>query len=269
MAPAPLCAGGHIFQSGASTGLLCRAISIGTMTRRILIVLHQESSTPGRVGQALVARGFELDMRRPALGDPLPGTLDGHEAAIIFGGPMSANDDLDFIRQETDWISRVALRSGKPYLGICLGGQLLARSLGARVYPHAQARVEVGYYPIRPTAEGAGLFSNPQYVYQWHVEGFDLPRGAVMLAEGNDFPVQAMRYGECAYGIQFHPELTTPMMKAWLERAAHRLVLPGAQAAELHFAGRAAHDGHLRGWLQRFLDTWLPQSAIPLAPSAV
>ena len=90
-----------------------------------------------------------------------------------------------------------------------------------------------------------------------------------MLAEGDDFPVQAMRYGESAYGIQFHPELTTPMMKAWLERAAHRLMLPGAQAAELHFKGRAAHDGDLRNWLNRFLDSWLPQSALLLASRAV
>ena len=228
------------------------------MTQRILIVLHQERSSPGRVAQALIRRGCELDIRRPALGDPLPATMAAHDAAIIFGGPMSANDDLPFIKAETEWIG-VPLKEGKPYLGICLGGQMLARHLGARVWAHPEARVEAGYYPIRPTADGASLFEDPQYVYQWHREGFDLPAGAVQLAEGaGDFPVQAMRYGDTAYGLQFHPELTTPMMDAWLTLAAERLTQPGAQPAEAHRAGRLSHDAALRQWLARFLDHWLP-----------
>lgn len=236
------------------------------MTKRILIVLHQEHSNPGRVGQALVARGYELDIRRHALGDPLPTVLDDHDGTVVFGGPMSVNDDLPFLRAEIDWIGDVALTSGKPFFGICLGGQMLAKALGARVYGRDDQRCEIGYFPIRPTREGAALFQNPQFVYQWHVEGFELPDGAKLLAEGDDFPVQAMRYGDNAFGIQFHPELTTPMMSSWLERAAHRLVLPGAQAVELHHQGRAAHDQSLREWLGRFLDHWLPQSRMATSP---
>src|SRR5712671_6818314 len=75
----------------------------------VLIVLHQEASTPGRVGNAFRALGHRLDIRRPRFGDPLPETLDGHAGAVIFGGPMSANDPDDFVRQEIDWI---AVRSG-------------------------------------------------------------------------------------------------------------------------------------------------------------
>lgn len=230
------------------------------MARRILIVLHQERSSPGRVGQALIRRGCELDIRRPSLGDPLPASMENHDAAIIFGGPMSANDDLPFIKAETEWIG-VPLKEEKPYLGICLGAQLMARHLGARVYGREDERVEVGYYPIRPTDEGRHLFDDPQYVYQWHAQGFDLPSGAVQLAEGDAFPVQAMRYGPRAYGVQFHPELTTPMMDAWLTFASHRLSQPGAQPAELHRKGRAEHDATLRAWLARFLDHWLPVEA--------
>jgi GMP synthase (glutamine-hydrolysing) len=233
---------------------------IGDMAQRILIVLHQERSNPGRVAQELRRRGCELDIRRPALGDPLPRSMEAHDAAIVFGGPMSANDDLPFIRAETDWIS-TPLREEKPFLGICLGAQMLARNLGARVYGRADKRCEVGYFPIRPTTDGAALFENPQYVYQWHVEGFDLPAGAVQLAEGDDFPVQAMRYGKCAYGIQFHPELTSLMMNAWLVKARHRLALPGAQPDPHHRAGRAQHDAGLKAWLSRFVDHWLPRSA--------
>lgn len=233
------------------------------MARSVLVVLHQAHSNPGRVGQELIKRGYELDTRRPALGEVLPDNMDGHDGAIIFGGPMSANDDLPFIKTEMDWISNVALKSDKPYFGICLGGQLLAKSLGAKVFGLPEQRCEVGYFPIRPTAEGAGLFDDPQFVYQWHVEGFELPCGATMLAEGNDFPVQAMRYGDKAYGIQFHPELTTPMMHLWLEFGKARLALPGAQPMEAHVAGREKYDQSLRQWLSRFLDNWLPESVSP------
>src|SRR5215471_8896447 len=70
----------------------------------VLLVLHQETSTPGRVGSALRALGHPLDIRRPRFGELLPGTLDGHAGAVIFGGPMSANDNEDYVRAEIDWI---------------------------------------------------------------------------------------------------------------------------------------------------------------------
>src|SRR5258707_5467487 len=116
----------------------------------VLIVLHQESSTPGRVGNALRALGHTLDIRRPRFGDPLPETLDLHAGAVIFGGPMSANDPDDYVRQEIDWIE-VPLREQRPFLGICLGAQMLARQLGAPVAPHAEGRTQISYYTIRPT----------------------------------------------------------------------------------------------------------------------
>ena len=107
----------------------------------VLIVLHQETSTPGRVGNALRALGYPLDIRRPRFGETLPETLEGHAGAVIFGGPMSANDPDDFVRQEIDWIS-VPLREQRPFLGICLGAQMLARQLGARVAPHPEGRAQ-------------------------------------------------------------------------------------------------------------------------------
>jgi len=123
------------------------------MPAPILIVLHQEHSSSGRVGNALRERGRALDIRRPRFGDPLPETMDAHAGAIIFGGPMSANDNDEFVRREIDWIA-VPLKAEKPFLGICLGAQMLARQLGARVSHHPQGHVEIGYYPIRPTPLG-------------------------------------------------------------------------------------------------------------------
>ena len=99
---------------------------------KILIILHQERSTSGKLGQMLMAKGFELDKRKPRFGDPLPETMDDHVAAIIFGGPMSANDPDDFLRRETVWIS-VPLREKAPFLGVCLGAQMLVNHLGGTV----------------------------------------------------------------------------------------------------------------------------------------
>ena len=231
------------------------------MTQRVLIVLHRERSNPGRVAQELRRRGCTLDIRRPALGDPLPETMESHDAAIIFGGPMSANDDLPFIHAEMDWIS-VPLREEKPYLGICLGAQLLAKSLGARVYGRADERCEVGYFPIRPTADGTHLFDDPQYVYQWHREGFDLPRGATLLAAGRDFEAQAFRYGPATYGLQFHPEVTYAMMCRWTLKASVQYeTLPGAYPRDSHLAGWYRHDRATAQWLGAFLTAWLLQGA--------
>ena len=109
------------------------------MPKRIIAVFHSRNPDLGKVAERLAARGFEFDGRRPCHGDPLPEDLSGYVAAIVFGGPQSANDDHDpGIRAELDWIEGAALQSGKPVLGICLGAQQIARVLGARVGPHHQ-----------------------------------------------------------------------------------------------------------------------------------
>lgn len=222
----------------------------------VLVVVHQETSTPGKVGHMLRRQGHRLDIRRPRFGDALPDTLDRHAGAIIFGGPMSANDDEAYIRRETDWIG-VALGEDKPFLGICLGAQMLARHLGATVSRHPQGMVERGYYPIRPTAAGAELADWPSHVYQWHSEGFSLPSGAELIASSDLFANQSFRYGRSAYGVQFHPEMTRAMLHGWLARSGHKLVAPGAQPREAHLAGYVQHRGAVAGWLHQFLGGWL------------
>ena len=120
---------------------------------RILVILHQAHSTTGRVGRLLRELGFALDACYPALGDALPETLAGYRGVIVFGGPMGANDGDEWLRREIDWLD-VPLREGKPFLGLCLGAQLMARQLGARVYSSPSRLGELGYYPLRP-APGA------------------------------------------------------------------------------------------------------------------
>jgi len=231
------------------------------LSGRILLLTHQDTACPGRVGEELRARGFATVACRPVAGDPLPDP-NGFAGVVVFGGKMSANDEhLDFIRDELRWIPRV-LAADVPYLGICLGGQLLARSLGARVAPHDAGLHEIGYAPIRPTAAGRELFPSPLHVYQWHREGFDVPRGADLLASGDVFAHQAFRCG-IAVGLQFHPEATPDIVTRWTEDGED-LDQPGAQSREDQFAAAPVHDPVVARWLGRFLDRWLggqPQTA--------
>jgi GMP synthase (glutamine-hydrolysing) len=241
----------------------------GASLRPVLVVLHQEQSTPGRVGHRLADRGHPLDIRRPRFGDSLPETLAEHAGAVIFGGPMSVNDSDEYLKRETDWIG-VALREGVPFLGLCLGAQMLARHLGAAVGPHGDGHIEVGWFGIKPTKAGRQLMRWPERVHQFHREGFALPVGATLLAEGaaETFPNQAFVYGAAAFAIQFHIELTTAMVNRWTARIGDRAKAPGGQERDLHFEGRALHDWQTAAFLDAFLDLWLSRDARGLAREA-
>ncbi|MEP3248204.1 MAG: gamma-glutamyl-gamma-aminobutyrate hydrolase family protein [Sneathiella sp.] len=225
--------------------------------KKILLIMHQAGSDPGRVGEALRTLGYELDMRVPAIGHPLPQNTNEHCAAVVFGGPMSANDDHEsYIREETRYVEK-ALKADLPFFGICLGAQIMARCLGAEVRQHSEGLVEIGYYPVRPAHDQNDYFLEDLKLYQWHREGFDLPAGCDLLATGHHFPNQAYRYGDKAFGIQFHPEVTEAMNRKWLRKAAHMLEEPGAQSADDQLTDRRLHDTRSRQWLDRFLDRWV------------
>ncbi|MBB3313544.1 GMP synthase (glutamine-hydrolyzing) [Rhizobium sp. BK196] len=227
--------------------------SIRRDRRPILIILHQERSSPGRVGQLLVQKGYDLDIRRPILGDPLPCTLENHGGAVIFGGPMSANDPDEFVKAEIDWLE-IPLKENRPYLGICLGAQMLARNLGSKVAANNDGSTEIGWYPLHTTERGRRLMRWPKMVYHFHREGFELPHGAELLASGDAYPNQAFRYNGNAWGLQFHAELTRVMMHRWVVHGAHRFILPNAQQGREHLEGRMLFDAPLKAWLDDFLD---------------
>jgi GMP synthase (glutamine-hydrolysing) len=240
----------------------------------VLIILHQEHSTPGHVGHLLVAAGHPLDIRRPRYGEPLPETLSGHAGTVIFGGPMSANDGDDYVRAEIALIE-LALKEQAPFLGICLGAQMMALCLGAEVRTDPDGYVEIGYHDVAPLV-GADLGGAwPTRFYQWHREGFDLPAGSVPLATAQGrFPNQALRYGPAAIGLQFHPEITYAMAARWSGRNDHRLhLLPGAMSRNEQLAEHIVQGPVVRRWLARFLADWLAlapaamASASPLAPA--
>ena len=190
------------------------------MSPKALAFRHVPFEHLGMISDALASRGFAceyVDLYRRE--EPVPNILDA-DALIFMGGPMSANDDLRYIRQELDLIGEaVALR--KPILGVCLGAQLIAKALGARVFPNTVK--EIGWYPIHWTDAAAedpvcrGL-ADPETVFHWHGETFDLPRGAEWLAWSDACRHQAYRVGESIYGLQFHLEVTPDMIADWLQQ---------------------------------------------------
>jgi GMP synthase (glutamine-hydrolysing) len=238
--------------------------------KKALIILHQAHSTPGRVGRWLRQAGYELDIRRPSLGDALPQTLREHAGVVVFGGPMSANDPDDWIRKEIEWLA-TPLAEEKPFLGLCLGAQMLAKQLGARVFNHDDRRCKAGYYQVHPTAAGDALCSAkfPRHAYHWHGDGFELPRGALLLAQGcQNFPYQAFRYGRGALALQFHPEVTYQMMCRWTTRGAERLLRPGARPPQEHLNGWYLYDRAVGHWLDRLLSCWIQDALPPVEKAA-
>ena len=166
---------------------------------------------------------------------------------------MSANDPDEFVKAEIDWLE-IPLRENRPYLGICLGAQMLARQLGSKVAANCDGSTEIGWYPLHTTEKGRLLMRWPKMVYHFHREGFELPHGAELLASGDAYPNQAFRYNGNAWGLQFHAELTRVMMHRWVVHGAHRFILPNAQQGREHLEGRMLFDAPLRAWLDEFLD---------------
>ena len=187
---------------------------------RVLVLQHIACEPPGVFEDVLRERGAELHRVELDEGEPLPDWRE-FDAIVAMGGPMSVNDDatLPWLIEEKRMIGDAA-RAGKPYWGVCLGVQLLASSLGARVY--AGPEPEVGLLPVELTAEGradpvfrdldAGLAT-----LQWHGDTFDLPAGATRLASSPAYANQAFRF-ERAYGVQFHLEVSAEMASACICR---------------------------------------------------
>lgn len=222
----------------------------------VLIIVHQVHSNPGHVGQWFRRNGYPVHICRHYEGEPLPTTLEQHCGAVIFGGPQSANDKIDFIRDEVEWI-RVPLRENKPFLGICLGGQMLAHHLGARVDHCCHGTVEIGYHRVKKTQPGRIIGPLPDRVFQWHREGFDVPRGGTLLVTSDGaYPNQAFHYGN-AFGLQFHPEITFAQVNRWSGGNPMRLFLRGAMPRQLQMETHLMEAPLVHRWLDQFLHRWV------------
>jgi GMP synthase (glutamine-hydrolysing) len=232
---------------------------------RALVLQHISCEPPGTYEDVLAESGFAIHRVELDEGQPLPDWRE-FDLIVAMGGPMSVNDDgeLPWLAGEKRAIGE-AVRAGMRYWGACLGAQLLAASLGARVY--GGPRPEVGVLPVRLT-EGARLdpvfrgLPAELFALQWHGDTFDLPEGSVLLAGSAAYPHQAFRWGTRAYGVQFHLEASVSMVRDWAKIPAYLEYLerehgPGAmpsllaalktREAEMHSQSRAMFSR----WLAR------------------
>ncbi len=184
---------------------------------RVLVLQHIACEPPGAYEDVLRDRGASIVRVELDEGEPMPDAR-GFDAFVAMGGPMSVNDEDEhpWLRDEKRGIAE-AVAAGVPYWGACLGVQLLASSLGARVY--AGPEPEVGVLPVTLTAAGAadpvtGVLPHALDTLQWHGDTFDLPDGATLLASSPAYPNQAFRVGS-AYGVQFHLEVSRAMAEEW------------------------------------------------------
>jgi GMP synthase-like glutamine amidotransferase len=183
---------------------------------RVLAFRHVPFEGAGRLESVLAQRNIRLDYADLYIPGAQAPDISAYSGLIFLGGPMSANDDLPHLRQEMEWIAQ-ATASGQPVLGICLGAQLLARTLGVRVFRNPIK--EIGWFDLHFTPAAAtdslftGLVSQP--VFHWHGETFDLPQGAACLASSARCLHQAFRFGKKQYGLQFHLEVTPAMIAEW------------------------------------------------------
>lgn len=186
----------------------------------VLSVIHGEKVRAGVFGDAVEARGHELDEWSLAWDTSLPRPLDAYGAVLVFGGAMHADQEghHPWLREENLFLQRL-LDLRKPVLGICLGAQLLAKAAHADVGPAREP--EIGWFPVELTEDAAGdplLSRLPERfdAFQWHYYEHGLPAGAVELAR-NELCTQAFRLGESAWGVQFHPEVTLAQIEGWME----------------------------------------------------
>ncbi|HYW91047.1 MAG TPA: glutamine amidotransferase [Gammaproteobacteria bacterium] len=239
--------------------------------KRAAAIRHLPFEDLGTWANVLTGRGFQLryhDAGRTDLAriNPLEPDL-----LVVLGGPIGAGDDDEypFLATERELLRR-RLEADRPTLGICLGAQLMASALGARVY--AAPRPEIGWAPVRLTDAGRGscltALGDPSVpVLHWHGDSFDLPGRAALLASTDACANQAFGYGRKALALQFHPEVTATGLEQWYIGHTREIVgNPTLTVAGLREAGRR-HAPGLQAPAWRMLERWLEETGLVPPPA--
>jgi GMP synthase-like glutamine amidotransferase len=186
----------------------------------VLIIKHVDIEGPGLIEDCLRQEKIPYQILNLGAGERLP-KIEDWTHVVILGGPMNVyeEDRYSFLQKE-DLFIKEAIQRGKSVLGICLGAQLIAKSLGAKV---VKAPVkEIGWYEVSLTEEGGRdrmfrLLPGTFPVFQWHEDTYEIPRAGKLIATSSSIPHQAFRYGENVYGLQFHLEVTKEMIQEWMK----------------------------------------------------
>jgi len=211
----------------------------------VLVLQHLSGDGPAYLGTWLRQQGLPFEVRNSEAGDALPDSIEGYAALAVLGGEMSANDPLPALRQAERLILE-AFDRDRPVIGHCLGGQLMARALGARVV-EAPAP-EIGWHTLHMVdpAMAGGWFGSaaPQTVFEWHYETFDVPHGATRIAGSAACANQAFAIGR-HLAMQFHVEVDAEKLGRWAADRSERFVSavsrhPSAQSGDAMLAGAAA-----------------------------
>lgn len=200
---------------------------------RAVCLQHVPFEGPGAFTAALTKRGVDLE-RHLVPREGLP--KDAGDLLIVMGGPMSVNDPDLWIAEELEFI-RSAVLAGKPVIGVCLGSQFMAKSLGAAV--RSGKALEIGMTQVRLTAEAKqdpvfNTLPESFEVFEWHGEVFELPKGSVPLAGSDIAPLQAFRYGARAYGLLFHLEMEETGIQSLCRECAPDLANAHVSAHRVH-----------------------------------
>ena len=195
------------------------------MSLSVLVFQHDPYDGPGYLGDAFLRRGATLTIVQLHNGEAVPDTTP-YDVLLVMGGTMNVyqEDKFPWLAEETQAI-RQAVEADKAVLGVCLGGQLLAKALDAQVY--VGSATEIGLTPIVLTQAGESdpLFEGLSQVeaVEWHDDTFDIPKRAVPLASSESCTNQAFRFGQRAYGLQFHPEVSPAMLAEWIREAGESI----------------------------------------------
>ena len=231
------------------------------MAERLLVIEQVAHEDAGLFGPMAAGEGFEPAVVRMHELQPLPADPREFSGILVMGGPMNVGDSGShpWLEDQLKLIASAADRQ-VPVLGICLGSQLIAAALGARVY--AGEHTEIGWYGIRLTEEAQqdplfGGLPREFDVFQWHGQTFEIPEGGTLLAGSERFAHQAFRAGKYAWGMQFHLEVTAEHVRRWLEINAREVEREGVDAgAVLAAAGKKLSilEPVARKLFGRFLD---------------
>ncbi len=221
--------------------------------RTIYVIEHADYPAPDTGQVYLREQGFNVVTVTPCNGDILP-VLDQHTAGVMLMGGGEMLTDLHkypYLQDEIAFVGQV-MACNIPLLGICLGGQIIARANGATVGPHPDGLATFGFREVRPVKPD--FLPRGFMAFTGNTQGFTLPENAELLAAGDPFPNQAFRIGMQTIGLQFHPELDRETLSDWQKRAGDYMKKPGTHSLDQQNAGFARHGAAAQNWYRGLLE---------------